>query len=120
MECVLPFVHCDELRILKTERLDITFLCKNQNVIGLYQISQERHDQAVPSLRAIFAAAILYDAAAIIASHNHPSGSAQPSPQDYRFTRTLKQLGAALDICLLDHVIITRDGHYSFREAGLL
>lgn len=120
MKSAMSFVRFDELRALKTERLDIAFLSQSQTFLGMHQVSQGQRDQAVPSLRLIFAEALKHDAAAIIASHNHPHGSVQPSPQDCRFTRKLLQLGAALDIRVLDHFIVTRDGHYSFREAGLL
>ena len=60
-------------------------------------------------------------------SHNHPSGDPSPSAADIQLTRQLREAAAAVDIPLLDHVIIGRRGadplgrgYYSFREAGLL
>jgi len=77
--------------------------------------------------RETFRAAILANAASIIASHNHPSGSPEPSQADCQVTRQLRQAGDVLGIQLVDHVIVgTQEGDpagrgwYSFREAGLV
>jgi len=59
-------------------------------------------------------------AAAVIFAHNHPSGETSPSPEDVSVTDRLRQAGAVLGIRVLDHVILGRDGHFSFLDAGLL
>jgi DNA repair protein RadC len=77
--------------------------------------------------REIFKIAILASAAAIVVSHNHPSGDPSPSAADTQLTRQLKEAAKIIGIDLLDHVIVggveddpLRVGHYSFRCAGLL
>jgi DNA repair protein RadC len=77
--------------------------------------------------REVFKIAILASAAAIIISHNHPSGDPEPSAQDKALTRQLREASRIIGIDLIDHVVVgtTEDdprkvGHFSFREAGLL
>lgn len=70
--------------------------------------------------REIFKSAILCNAASIIAVHNHPSGSLVPSGQDIMATERLKKSGEILGIKLLDHVIVTDLGFYSFKEEGMV
>jgi DNA repair protein RadC len=70
--------------------------------------------------REVFRFAILKGVAAIIVCHNHPSGSLLPSTQDKEITEKLVASGKILDIPVLDHVIITSNQHYSFRDEGLM
>ena len=70
--------------------------------------------------REVFADVIADRAAAVIFVHNHPSGELQPSEADLNIHRQLTEAGRILGIQVLDHVIVTRKGYYSFQEAGLL
>ena len=70
--------------------------------------------------REVFEKAIRAHGAAIIVVHNHPSGDAQPSEDDLRLTRRLAEAGKVVGIPLQDHVIVTREAHYSFRARALL
>lgn len=77
--------------------------------------------------REVFRPAILASAAAVILAHNHPSGDPSPSAADIQVTRQLRDASRALDIEILDHVIVgskesdpTRIGYYSFRDAGMI
>jgi len=77
--------------------------------------------------REVFRPAILASAAAIVVSHNHPSGNPEPSVADIQITRVLREASKAVDMPLLDHVIVGDTaadphgrGYYSFRQAGLL
>lgn len=70
--------------------------------------------------REVFADVIADRAAAVIFVHNHPSGELQPSESDLNIHRQLTEAGKILGIQVLDHVIVTRKGYYSFRETGLL
>ena len=65
----------------------------------------------------VFRRAIINGAAAIILTHNHPSGRVVPSPEDEKFTRTISELSKLMEIKFLDHVIIG-DGFYSFAHDG--
>ena len=77
--------------------------------------------------REVFKVAILASAAAIVVSHNHPSGDPAPSSADVQVTRQLREAAKFMGIDLLDHVIVghpTDDpqhrDYYSFREAGMV
>jgi DNA repair protein RadC len=70
--------------------------------------------------REVFEKAVRAKAAAIIVTHNHPSGDPSPSDDDIRLTRRLVEAGKILGIKLLDHVIIAGDQHYSFRQHAVL
>lgn len=64
--------------------------------------------------------AILDNSAAVIAIHNHPSGRLEPSPEDKEITSRLKDACDLIGIPLLDHLIVSTAGYFSFVEHGLL
>jgi DNA repair protein RadC len=70
--------------------------------------------------REVFAEAISDRACAIIAAHNHPSGDLSPSTEDLAVTERLTQAGGILGIRLLDHIIFSANGFFSFAEAGMM
>lgn len=71
-------------------------------------------------MRELFFRALELGTAGIVVAHNHPSGICRPSETDIAATRRLHAVGAALDIELLDHLVITRDAVFSMRAGGLL
>ena len=68
--------------------------------------------------RLIIKKALAGNSTGIIICHNHPSGAKQPSENDRRMTKELKEACKLLDISLLDHIIVTDDGYYSFSDNG--
>jgi DNA repair protein RadC len=70
--------------------------------------------------REVFADVIADRAAAVIFAHNHPSGELQPSDADLRMHEQLTEAGKILGLRVLDHIIVTRKGHFSFQEAGFI
>jgi DNA repair protein RadC len=70
--------------------------------------------------REVYADPITDRACAVIVAHNHPSGRLDPSPEDREITRRLKEAADTLGIALLDHVIFSSEGYFSFVEHGLL
>lgn len=68
--------------------------------------------------RLILKKALVGNCTAIIIAHNHPSGAKQPSENDRNQTKQLKRACDLLDISLLDHIIVTEDGYYSFSDQG--
>ena len=70
--------------------------------------------------REVFVDAITDRAASIILAHNHPSGVIKPSPDDIATTKQLVDAGKILGISVLDHIIITKKGHLSFKERGFM
>ena len=70
--------------------------------------------------REVFADVIADRAAAVIFSHNHPSGDPKPSKTDAKTHRQLTEAGKILGLRILDHIIVTKKGYFSFQEAGLI
>jgi len=70
--------------------------------------------------RIILKKALEENAISIILGHNHPSGNLRPSKADEEFTEKIKEGAAYLDIRLLDHIIVSEEGYFSFADRGLL
>lgn len=100
------------------------FICITLNgageVLGNRVITVGLLNHSLVHPREVFADVITDRAASVICVHNHPSGSLEPSSQDIAITRQLKEAGALVGIPLIDHIIVTRNGHTSLRERGLL
>ncbi len=98
------------------------FLCISLNganeVIASRVVSVGLVNRTQVHPREVFADPITDRATAIIVAHNHPSGCLKPSKEDMQVTRQLKSAGEILGICLLDHIIFTGKGYYSFSEDG--
>ncbi len=77
-------------------------------------------NQSIVHPREVFRPAISDNAAGVIVVHNHPSGTLKASRADIQITTRLKEVGKLVGIELLDHVIVTADGWYSFSDQGLL
>lgn len=77
-------------------------------------------NQSIVHPREIFSDAIADRAAGIIIAHNHPSGTLAASRADMQITARLKEVSKLVGIELLDHVILAKDGYYSFSDEGLL
>lgn len=70
--------------------------------------------------RIVFQLALLTNASSVIIAHNHPSGNLSPSQADKNLTANIKEIGKILDIPLVDHIILTDEGYFSFADRGLL
>lgn len=110
----------DELLKADREKLVCVMLNAKNVVIGMDIVSVGTLTSSLASGREIFKSAILLNAAAIILSHNHPSGDATPSREDIHLTERISKAGEILGIRLLDHIIIAEQGNYSFSNAGRL
>ncbi|MDA2921227.1 DNA repair protein RadC [Desulfobacterota bacterium AH_259_B03_O07] len=73
-------------------------------------------DQVLIHPREVFRTAIYHGVASIVIGHNHPGGNREPSDQDQTLTRNLVECSKILSIPVLDHIIITNDNYFSFRE----
>lgn len=92
---------------------------RNQ-VISHEVVAEGAPDHARVTPRRIVESALSRKASGFILVHNHPSGRSEPSAEDESLTRRVKAAAAAVDLRFVDHLIVARDGHYSFRAAGLL
>lgn len=102
------------------EEFKALFLNRANNVLGIYHMSKGGVAGTVVDVKLILAAALKSNASAIIIAHNHPSGNLNSSSQDRALTKKIKKATSYLDLDLLDHLIITKQGYFSFVDAGLL
>jgi len=98
------------------EQFNILYLNNSNQVVGFYPHSQGGITGTLADMRLILVAALGCGAVAMILSHNHPSGTTKPSKPDIDLTRKLQKAGNALDIKLLDHIILTKDDYHSFAD----
>jgi len=102
------------------ETFTVIYLNGRNAVIDTFVMFEGTVNQAVVYPREIIRCALLYNAVAVIIGHNHPSGQLKPSEDDQRITRRIKQACEAMDLSLLDHVIIADGEYFSFADSGLL
>lgn len=108
------------LGALKKEVFMVLLLNSANVLIREQRISEGTLNASLVHPREVFQPAISELAAAIILIHNHPSGEKQPSNEDRHITQRLVSVGKLLDIPVLDHIIIGREGYFSFKEEGEL
>jgi DNA repair protein RadC len=103
------------------EEFWIVCLNRAKKVIGSTCISIGGMAATVVDPKIVFMNALKAGASAIILGHNHPSGSTNPSQQDFALTKRLKEGAAILDILILDHIIVGEgNSYYSFADEGQL
>lgn len=105
---------------LDREHMVCLMLNARNQVVGLNTVSVGTLSASLVHPREVFKPAVMLGAAAVVVVHNHPSGECVPSPEDRETTRRLTRAGQIMGIPLLDHVIITADSFFSFREGGLM
>jgi len=98
------------------ERFLVLALDGRHRGIGLEEVAVGTATACLVHPREVFKALLLANAVAFALIHNHPSGDPSPSREDREITRRLKDAGELMGIRLLDHVVVTADAFYSFRE----
>lgn len=102
------------------EEFWIILLNRSNRLLGYKLVSEGGISGTVVDPKKIFKIALDYHASSIILGHNHPSGNTNPSEADEIITKKLIDAGKLLEIAVLDHLIITDDGFYSFADDGKL
>ena len=117
----------DIARFLQTKLKDhrhevfaVLFLNRANKINHFEVVSEGGITGTVADPRIILRKALEQDAVNIILCHNHPSGSLKPSRADEDLTKKIKEAARLLDIIVLDHIIVSEDGYYSFADEGLL
>ena len=105
---------------LRHEECWVLYLSSTNEIIERTRMSQGGIQGTVVDCRLVVKRALELLAGRIILVHNHPSGTADASAEDKALTEKLASASALFDISLLDHIIIAREGTYSFRRAGIL
>ncbi len=103
---------------LKNEVFMIIFLNIKNEVLDNSIIHEGTINQAILYPRRMIEESLSHNAAGIIIFHNHPSGHCYPSNEDKIITKKIKECLEAVDVQLLDHIIVTKGGYYSFQEEG--
>ena len=103
-------------RGLKHEECWVLFLNRANKIIKKEMLFKGGADSTIFDVKTIVRKALVYSASAVIISHNHPSGSANPSTADIKQTEALHKALKYMDIHLLDHVIIAEDSFYSIND----
>ena len=109
-----------QLETLSHEECWAVYLTSSNRIIERQRVSQGGVQGTVVDHRLIIKRALELLATQLILIHNHPSGAAEASPQDKVLTERIAQAAALFDIRLLDHIIIAREGDFSFLREGLI
>jgi DNA repair protein RadC len=117
----------DAARFLKAKLLDLPhevfcclFLDTRHRLIRYEELFRGTIDGATVYPREVVKRALAHNASAVILGHNHPSGVSEPSEADRSITLKLAKALALVEIRLLDHVVVSRGGHVSLAERGLV
>ena len=104
----------------RNEAFMTMYLDHRNHVLDVVLNQEGTVDHTAVYPREVLKKALELDATGIIFSHNHPAGSLEPSEGDKALTRQILTASRALGITVHDHLIVTHEGHFSFRQAGLL
>nr|WP_315157190.1 DNA repair protein RadC [uncultured Flavobacterium sp.] len=96
------------------------YLNNSNKIIFKAQLSKGGITGTIVDVRLVFKIALEQNAVAIVLAHNHPSGKLQASEADIQVTKKIKNAGLQLDIPVLDHLIVTEHGYFSFADEGIL
>ena len=102
------------------EHFKLILLNPRNKIVGISTISIGTLNASLVHPREVFKDAIKHSAASIILAHNHPSGDPDPSEDDLTITKRLVEAGKILGIEVLDHIVIAKNGLFSFKERGLI
>ena len=105
---------------LHHEEFWVIYLNRKNGVIFSNKLSQGGITGTVIDVRLVLKSALEKYATSLIFCHNHPSGNLDPSDADKKITRQLKDAAALMEIPVIDHLIVTQSGYFSFADEGML
>ena len=105
---------------LPHEAFMVIYLNVKNRVIDHEVLQEGTVDRAIVYPREIIKAALTHKATGLILSHNHPSGDPDPSQEDKHLTRSVIEAARTVEIKVLDHIIVGKNGYFSFQENRLL
>lgn len=108
------------LQDLSHEVFGIVFLNRANKIRHFEIISRGGITGTVADPRIILKKALETEATSIVLTHNHPSGNLKPSRADEEITNKIKQAAAFMDITVLDHIIVSEEGYFSFADEGMM
>ena len=102
------------------EVFKVLFLNTQNELLKEEELFRGTIDRSTVYIRELIKKILEYNAKSVILVHNHPAGSLRPSDSDIRLTKKVKEVFESLEIRLLDHLIISEKGYFSFLEGGIL
>jgi len=105
---------------LKDEQFRVVFLNTQNEIVEIETLQEGTIDQSVVYPRKVMERALHHKAAALIFVHNHPGGNVRPSYADKEITGSLVSAAKSMEIEVHDHLIIGKNGYFSFRDSGLI
>jgi len=105
---------------LPHEEFWVIYLNKANKILSFESISKGGVAGTVADIKIIFKKAIEQLASSIILAHNHPSGNLKPSSADIQLTKKMKETGQIMEIEVMDHIIVSESGYYSFADEGMI
>lgn len=112
------FLRCRDMIFLERETVRVICLDNKLNVIVEEEISVGTVNMSLIHPRDVYRVAVRSNASGVIVVHNHTSGDPEPSGEDVKVTKVLREAGEILGINLVDHVIVSKRGYYSFKREG--
>lgn len=108
--------HCRRLAFDANEAFVALAVNSRNRLVGEWVLARGWESGVNLTPRQVFTVLVKESVGRVVFVHNHPSGDPTPSPEDFRFTNRLLEAARCLEIRVLDHVIVARDGHASLRE----
>ena len=112
--------YMEEMRHLCVEKVMLLLLDGRHRLMKEILLSKGTANSSWVPVRTIFVEALRYEAVYMILIHNHPSGDPHPSDADIRCTKQINEVAQVMGIHFLDHIIVGKDGWYSFRQSQYL
>ncbi|MDR6299911.1 JAB domain-containing protein [Mesonia maritima] len=114
----LALKNWNEDTIELQEEVKIILLNRANGLVGIYSLSKGGVSASIVDIKLILSVALKAVASNMIIVHNHPSGNLKPSETDIKLTHRLKKAAKTVEISLLDHLIISKEGYYSLVDEG--
>jgi DNA repair protein RadC len=109
-----------ELRQNKKEHFVVLYLNARNQLVHKETISIGTLNTNLVHPREVFEPALRHSAANVMVAHNHPSGDPEPSEDDLEITKRLTEAGKMMGVEIMDHIVVSKNGHFSFKEEKLL
>ena len=110
----------DKGQLEHKESFKVLLLNQSNDVLGIYTVAEGGISETIVDVRVVLQAAILANATSIVLAHNHPSGNLTPGLSDHYITEKIKEAARLLSISVYDHIIVGRNGYFSFAERKVL
>lgn len=108
----------DSIRKAKKEHLVGLYLDGQNKLLAKETLAIGKANISYIHPRDVVQPAFLYDSTSFVIGHNHPHGKLEPSTEDIKLTQRIKDISERLDLHFVDHIIVTREGSYSFKKEG--